>query len=206
MELHVACNDGILDNTSVDFKNFHLAAAGNQVEGFFRIDNLIDYPMKANINASVDLEKLEQVFPIEGLDAKGIFTLNVQAEGKYDSTTNEIPAIDAQMSLEKGYLKHDQYESALDEVAFSAKVKNESSRIEDMHLEVTNFLIGSAGESVTGRLIIDDFDDYSWDMEVSGNMDLEQVEQIYPVEGSTMAGMEALKEYWSGQADSPSIV
>ena len=188
MELHLACRDGILDNTAVDFKNFHLDAAGNLVDGSFRIDNLVDYPMKANVTASVDLEKLEQVFPIEGLDAKGLFTLNLLAEGKYDSTTNEIPAIDAQMSLEKGYLKYDQYESALDELAFEAKVKNESSRIEDMHLEVTNFLIGSAGESVTGRLIVDDFDDYSWDMEVSGNMDLEQIEQIYPVEGSTMTG------------------
>ena len=75
------------------------------MDAVLSIGNLNNFPTKANITASLDLGQLAQMFPVEGIDMRGVFSLNANAEGTYDSTMNTMPVLSAEMALDKGYIK-----------------------------------------------------------------------------------------------------
>ena len=44
------------------------------------------------------------------------------------------------------------------------------------------------GQKIAGDLLLQNFDDYNWDLNVKGGIDLEKITRIFPVEGMTLSG------------------
>jgi len=188
MDLLVDNKTGVIENTLVDVKKLHLDFGSNPVDARLLIENLKDYKMDGNIKAKLNLAELNKMFPMEGLQMKGTYSIDASANGVYDSLKKIIPAINASMSLSNGYVKSSEFPLPLEDLRFTATVKNSSGKMAETFIAVKDFGMLLDGEKLTAELLLQNLDDYTWDLKANGGLDLEKITKIFPIEGMTLAG------------------
>lgn len=188
LDLRVDNPDGVVANTRIDMKKLHLDFGSNPVDARLLIENLRDYRLDANIKARLNLAELTQLFPMEGMEMKGIFAVDASAKGVYDSLKKIMPSVDASLSLASGYVKTTQFPMPMENMAMSATIKNATGKMADTFIAVDNFSMMLDGEKLTATLKLQDLADYTWDLKAAGGMDLGKMTKLFPVEGMTLGG------------------
>jgi hypothetical protein len=188
MDLLIDNKDGAIDNTTVDLKKLHLDFGSNPVDARLLIQNLKDYRMDGNLKAKLNLAELNKMFPMEGLEMKGSYSVDASAKGVYDSIKKVIPTINASMSLTDGYVKSAEFPLPLQELKFQSTIKNTSGKMAETVVAVNDFSMLLDGEKFTANLMLENLDDYTWDIKANGGVDIEKMTKIFPLEGMTLAG------------------
>ncbi|MDH4089922.1 MAG: AsmA family protein [Cyclobacteriaceae bacterium] len=188
VDLLVDNKDGIIDNTIVDLKKLHLDFGSNPVDARALITRIYPTNLDANVSARLNLAELGKMFPMEGLDMKGNYALNLSAKGIYDSVKHIIPAIDASMSLANGYVKSSEFPIPIQDLHFNSTIKSPSGKMEETIINVRDLSMMMDGEKFNADLILQNLKDYNWDLKAKGGIDLEKITKVFPVEGMTIAG------------------
>ena len=188
LDLLIDNKTGVIENTLVDLKKMHLDFGSNPVDARLLIENLKDYRMDGNIKAKLNLAELNKMFPMEGLQMKGMYAIDASAKGVYDSLKKIIPAINASMTLADGYVKSSEFPLPLEDMHFDATVKNTSGKMAETFIAVKGFNMLLDGEKLSAELLLQNLDDYTWDLKANGGVDLEKITKIFPLEGMTLAG------------------
>lgn len=188
MDLQVDNADGVIENTRVDLKNLHLDFGSNPVDARLLVENLRDYRMDALVNAKLNLSELSKMFPLEGLEMRGLFSVNATAKGVYDSLKKIIPAMDARMSLASGYVKSAKFPLPMEDISMSATIKNTSGKMAETLIGVDQFAMNLDGEKLTATMKLQNLDDYTWEVKANGGIDLGKMTKVFPLEGMTLAG------------------
>ncbi|MBK5277866.1 MAG: hypothetical protein JJE09_03275 [Bacteroidia bacterium] len=188
MDLLIDNKDGVIDNTVVDLKKLHLDFGSNPVDAKLLIQNLKDYRMEGNLKAKLNLAELNKMFPMEGLEMKGAFSVEASAKGVYDSINKIIPAINASMSLTDGYVKSAEFPLPLENLKFQSTIKNASGKMAETFIAVKDFSMLMDGETFTSNLTVENLDDYTWEINANGGVDIEKMTKIFPLDGMSLAG------------------
>lgn len=188
LDMLVDNKDGIIDNTVIDIKRFHMDFGNNPVDARALISKIYPTTVDANVKAKLNLAELSKMFPVQGLDMRGNFALDLSAKGVYDSLKKTIPAIDAAMSLASGYIKSSEFPLPLQDLKFNSTIKNTSGKMAETFIAVKDFSMNMDGETFTANMLIQNLDDYTWDVKAKGGIDLEKITKVFPVEGMTLAG------------------
>ncbi len=188
MDLLVDNKTGVIANTLIDLKKLHLDFGSNPVDARMLIENLKDYRMDADVSAKLNLTDLSKMFPMNGMEMKGTFTANAKAKGVYDSIKKIIPAVDVAMALDNGYVKASQFPLPLENLHFTSTVKNASGKMAETIINVKDFAMVMEGEKFTADLLLQNLEDYTWDLKANGGIDIEKITKIFPVEGMALAG------------------
>ncbi|MDN5201584.1 AsmA-like C-terminal region-containing protein [Fulvivirgaceae bacterium BMA10] len=188
MDLLVDNKDGVIDNTLVDLKKFHMEFGSNPIDARLTLRGLTNYNIDTDIAAKLNLGELASMFPMEGLEMKGTYGLNLNAKGTYDSIKQIIPKIDASMTLSDGYIKYAEYPIPMENINVSSTIKNESGKMAETYIDVDNFNLLVDGEKVEGSLALENLDNYTWDAKVNGTVDLEKISKILQLDDMTLKG------------------
>lgn len=188
LDMLVDNKDGVIDNTVIDIKKFHMDFGSNPIDAHALISKMYPTNVDANISAKLNLAELNKMFPVEGLDMKGNYALNLKAKGVYDSLKKTIPAIDAAMSLANGYVKSSEFPLPLQDLKFNSTIKNASGKMAETFIAVNDFSMNMDGEKFSADMLLQNLDDYTWDVKAKGGIDLEKITKIFPLEGMTLAG------------------
>ncbi len=188
LDLLVDNKDGVIENTMVDIQKFHMDMGTNPVDAKILIKDLVRYNTEANISAKLNLQELNQMFPMEGLDMKGTFHVDLDAKGVYDSVQNIIPAINLEMALVGGFIQYSEYPVPLEDIHFRASVVNQSGKMAETIIKMDDFNMIMEGEKLGANMVIQNLDDYQWDVHVHGGVDLAKLTKIFPQEGMTLSG------------------
>src|SRR6478609_4966200 len=188
VDLLVDNKDGIIDNTIIDLKKMHLDFGNNPVDAHALITKMYPTQLDANVAAKLNLAELGKMFPMEGLEMKGNYAINLHAKGVYDSLKKSIPAIDATMSLANGYVKSSEFPLPLQDLAFHSTVKNASGKMAETFITVKNLTMTMDNEKFAADLLLENLDDYTWDLKAKGGIDIEKMTKIFPVEGMKLTG------------------
>ncbi len=189
IDLLVDNKDGILEHTIIDLKKLHLDFGANPVNARALITTLYPTNLDAEVSAALNLAEVDKMFPVKGLDMKGNYALNLVAKGVYDSTKGIFPAMDASMSLAKGYVKSSEFPIPLEDLHFTSTVKNSSGKMAETVIRVNDFSMLMDGQKFTADLLLENLDDYTWDLKAKGGIDLEKITRIFPVEGMSVTGI-----------------
>ncbi len=188
MDLLVDNKDGVVENTIVDLKNLHLDFGSNPIDAKAKITKMYPTNVDASLAAKLNLAELNKMFPMDGLEMKGNYAVNLKANGVYDSLKKLIPAIDAKMTLADGYVKSKDVPLPLDDMHFTALIKNASGKMAETFIDVNDFAMLLDGEKLNADLHLENLDNYTWDLKLKGGIDLEKMTKIFPIEGMTLAG------------------
>jgi len=188
VDLLVDNKDGVIDNTVVDLKKLHLDFGSNPVDARVLITKMYPTNVDAALNARLNLAELNKMFPMEGLEMRGNYEVGMTAKGVYDSLKKIIPAINANMSLANGYIKSSDFPMPMEDMHFTSGIKNTSGQMAETLITVNDFNMVLDGEKVNANLVLQNLDDYTWDLKLKGGIDLEKMTKVFPLEGMTLAG------------------
>ncbi|HEX8039568.1 MAG TPA: AsmA-like C-terminal region-containing protein [Chryseosolibacter sp.] len=188
LDLLIDNTDGDPAHTVIDLKKLHLDFGSNPVDARAHITRLYPTNVDAALAAKLNLAELNKMFPMEGLEMKGNYAINLKANGVYDSLKKSIPAIDATMSLADGYVKSADFPIPMDDIHFSSSIKNATGKMAETFIRVQDFSMLMDGEKLAADLALQNLDNYTWDLKLNGGADLGKITKIFPVEGMTLAG------------------
>ncbi|GGF34745.1 AsmA-like C-terminal region-containing protein [Echinicola rosea] len=177
-----------LDNTQVNIPAFNLTFGSNPVSGRLLLENLVTYDIDGELKGKLDLEELTSIFPIEGMELHGVLDVDAAAKGRYDSVAKIIPAIDAKMTLSNGYVKSEEYPAPIEDLNVHTVIVNNSGKMNDFLVDLSNFGFKLEGEEVKGNMAIKDLDRLNWDGSIHGAVDLGKISKIFPMEEVIMDG------------------
>src|SRR5690606_13951474 len=113
---------------------------------------------------------------------RGNYAIDLKAKGIYDSLKKTIPAIHADVSLVNGFVKSAEFPIPLENMKFTSNVKNTSGNMAETVIRVDDFSMLMEGETFRADLLLQNLNDYTWDLKVVGGIDLEKITKIFPVE------------------------
>ncbi|MEX2335776.1 MAG: AsmA-like C-terminal region-containing protein, partial [Fulvivirga sp.] len=188
MDLLVDNKDGVIDNTRINLKQLHMEFGQNPLDARLLVKNLHNYDMEAEAKGNLNLGQLNSMFPMEGMTMKGSVNIDLKASGIYDSVKQVIPAIDAAITMNNGYVKTADFPSALEDLSFDAKITDQTGKMSDFKAIVNNFNMVMDGEPFRASLILENLNNYTWDLTAKGGVDLAKVSKIMDLKEMILEG------------------
>lgn len=90
VDLLVDNKTGVIENTVIDLKKFHVDFGSNPIDAHALVENLKNYKMDAVVKAKLNLTEMSKMFPMEGMTMTGMFAGALEAKGVYDAV-KKIP-------------------------------------------------------------------------------------------------------------------
>jgi hypothetical protein len=188
VEMRVKNETDAIENTSIQIPTFGMNFGSNPISGRFSLANLVTYDLDGALNGKLNLEELTSIFPIEGMTLKGMLDVNANAKGRYDSVAQIIPTINSQFVLSNGYVKSNDYPAPIEKLNVIAKIQNQTGRMNDFLVDLSQFGFELEDEAIQGKLKISDFSRLNWDGDLNGAVDLGKILTIFPVQDIIMEG------------------
>ena len=189
VDMLVEDKDGNPDNLYVHVKAFNMNLGNNPVKGQLELRSLEPMNVFADIDARLNLAELDQILKIQDLDMRGLFALNLKADGIYDSLKNQFPKINAAMSLDEGYFKTADYDIPVKDFNFKGTVVNETGNLSQTLIRIPAFSMLVGENPLAGTLTLEDLEDYKWDLALEGTLDLTTIGKIIELEDMEVAGL-----------------
>ncbi|WP_291724421.1 AsmA family protein [Bernardetia sp.] len=189
VDMQVINTTADLNNTVIDIKTFGMNLGKNPVNGKVRVQGLEKYDIDANINATVNLAELAEIYPMDSLEIKGMYNLKLLAKGIYDEAQNRIPTIDADMTLKNGYVKSLAYPVPIENLEVEAHAKNNTGQMENTRVDLEKITMQVDGKpfSVVGHT--EGIENLVYDLAIKGELDLATITKIVPLEDMTVTGL-----------------
>jgi hypothetical protein len=188
VDFEVDNKDGVINNTLIDIKNFHMDMGNNPVDAKLRIKGLDKSEINAEILAKVNLEDFNSMIPMHGTTVKGLYELDLKASGVYDTVAATIPTVSAKMNLSNGYVKTADFPIPLESLNIVSSIDNQTGKMEETVIRVDDFNMVIDGEKLSATLLLENLNDYTWDLKMEGGVDLEKMTKIYPLDDMTVTG------------------
>jgi len=188
VDMKVDNKDGIIGNTLVDIRKFNLDLGKNPISGRVKVQGLGKSDIDANVLAKVNLAEITQMFPMEGLTLRGLYNIDLKAKGVYDTLTKRMPAINAKMRLQDGYVKSKDFPAPMEKMNIVAEIMNQTGKMVDTKINVSDFRMVLENEPIQASAYVENLDDYTYDVKVKGAADLTKMTKIYPLDGMTLTG------------------
>lgn len=185
VDLGIANKTGNLDQTEIQLRQFHADFGNNPVDMKAVVIGLNQPEIDAAVTTRLNLEDITRMFPLEGMELKGIFDLKGTAKGVYSEKS--MPVVQAQMGLEKAYAKSAEFPAALENMSFTASMTSDGS-LPNSVLSVSRFHAELDKEPIDMKLEVTHFEDPQFVLDLNGKLDLEKLMKLFPIEGTEMAG------------------
>ena len=187
-DLNVDNKDGVIDNIVVNLKKFHMDMGPNPVDARAYVAGLTNMNVDADVKAKLNLADIQKIYPVDGIDMKGLFTLLVNAKGIYNEKAKKMPTVTANMNLANGYVKSKDFPKPLESLNMSADVSNPTGVLNDTKVTLNKLSFLLDGEPLNASGNFSNFDDVNFDAKVNGTIDLGKMTKIFPLDSMTIAG------------------
>jgi AsmA protein len=181
--------NGKLESTILNIKNIHMDMGGNPVHGYAKIEGYENYFIDTDIKANLNLADIEKMYPIEGVSLKGLFDLDIKAKGEYNNSKKRFPSIDAKMNLTDGYMLFSDYPEPLENIHLISEAINKNGNLSDTKLTIEKLTYTMEGEPFEIKGTVADLENYVYDLKIKGQINLEKITKIYPIEGVNLSGI-----------------
>ena len=177
-----------LNNSVLNIKKFNLNLGKNPINARALIEGLVKSKVDADVVAKIDLQQIGQIFPMKGLTMRGLYSMDLKAKGTYDTLTKAFPQVNAVMSLVNGYIKSDKFPEPIQDLNVKANLVNTNAALASTRLAITELKMVLDGEPFTANGVIENFENYNWDIKAKGKIDLTKITKIYPLTDMTLKG------------------
>jgi len=140
-------NEGTaVDQTTLDMKKIHLEFGKNPVDATFKLKNLINYDMVADIKAHLNLDDMTKIYPLKDTELSGDVKLDIHIDGVYDSINQTIPL--------SGKVDINQLNYAGPDIPKKFGIHSTSAELNARQINVRNFsgFIGNTDLNLSGYL------------------------------------------------------
>lgn len=181
-------SQGPLNTLLADLKNFSMKLGDNPFQASARVQGLENPQVEMQAEGSLNLAELMSIYPMEGLNLKGLMDIALQAKGQYVAEQKIFPAFTARLSLKDGYVKSKSFPEAIEAIQMNMNAENPTGQMAATLVNLENMSFKLAGEPFSLKGKVQDLNDIRYDMAAIGIIDLEKMTRIFPLEGMTLKG------------------
>lgn len=197
IDLHVKKEGESLEATEVNLNKFHLDLGQNPVDITAKTKGIESIEMLVDAAIHLNLEEVAGFYPIDGLDIKGNIDLDAKVNGTYNE--NSLPDVTAELKLENGYVKSSEVPAPITDLTVHASAKSQGGDMVNSMLEVETFKMSFDGNPFEAYLHVENFEDYTYNTKVTGQVDIGNIMKIFPQEGIDLEGIIAANLETSGK-------
>lgn len=141
----------------------------------------------------IDLKSILSLIPgmyqsqLSGLNAGGTLAFDGQVKGTYNE--DEMPQVAARLSVADGSIQHPEVAAAIDKINIETSFDVPSADLTAARFDIATFSMEVEGEPISGRLALQDFEDFKWDFALEGRTDLGKMTAIFPIENTEIKGL-----------------
>lgn len=176
-----------LKNTRIDIPTFRAKLGDDPIQGHLRMSRLDSGTVDARLLGRLRLDELRYLLPLDSLNLRGRFDVDLTAKGWLTKT--RFPVTNARMRLQDGYAKSATVAEPLEAVNAQAQLLNTTGTRAGTRLVIPALMARFAGEPLALSGTIQDFANYAYDLKANGKVDLGKLTQLFPLEGTRLAGL-----------------
>jgi AsmA protein len=187
-ELVVDNKERILDSTVIDLKTFHVDLGKHPVHGQVKVEGFHKPRINADVFADVEIATLERLFPVPKLKLKGKANFELKANGTIDNKTSTIPAFSLNLKLTDGLVRYDSLPRPISNIQFHLNAENKTGKLENTMVDFRQIHAEVDDNVLHGFAKLSGYPDTQIDADIDADLDLEDLEKIYPVDGYQVKG------------------
>jgi hypothetical protein len=123
----------------------------------------------------------------EEVKTAGSLSFGGGVKGQFND--NQMPAFNLNLEVADAMFQYPDLPTAATEININANIDNTDGEIDHTTVEVSQFHINLGGNPFDASLKVSDLNDVKWDLNIKGVIDLKNVGEIMPMEGTTLAGI-----------------
>ena len=117
---------------------------------------------------------------LEGITAGGTINFDGLVKGTFNN--NSMPKVAANLSVDNGSIRYSAYDIPIEKINIKADFDYPSADLRETSLNINQFSMLVDGEKFESYLKLKDLENYTWDFGFDGNVDLEKITRIVPLE------------------------
>lgn len=123
---------------------------------------------------------------LEGLEVGGNINFNGTARGLYNDQS--LPTVMASLNIENGNIQYEEFPIPIEQINMKTALNVPGDNMNAMTFDMPLFSLSLDGEQMTSTLHFENLENYTWDFGFEGNVDLEKLFNIVPLDSMTMKG------------------
>ncbi len=185
----LSCPDHDYRHISASIDNIDVKALGNHITGFFRVKNIDDFPVEANLDMFVRLSEIKQFYPLDSVELNGVLTAKLTSSGYYQAQKNMFPKTEATFKVENASVKTKYYPAPIEKIAVDLIVKNKEGTLADLVVNAQPISFEFEGSPFVVKADLTNFDNIVYDITSKGKLDLGRIYRVFAYEGWDVKGV-----------------
>ncbi|NHM06757.1 hypothetical protein G4D82_05965 [Flavobacterium sp. CYK-4] len=144
--------------------------------------------IKADIQASLDLKKLDQAIGFENMTLAGLLKMNLKANGAYNKALSIFPVTKGIISMKGVDIQTQYYPRPIKNINMLASVSNGSGRFAESKVVINPASFVFEGQPFYLKASFDNFDNVAYNLKAKGTIDLGKVYKVFAMKGLNMNG------------------
>lgn len=195
-DLNLLNQSGALNQTTIDAKNINIVMGQNVIAGRLLLQGLDHYHIDLDLDAKVKLDEIKDFYPLQGTQLKGNLVLDATAKGLVDLDNQRFPVVNGMAKLSNGYLKTQDVNLPIEQLNFNARFQSTGTTA-GSEVDVQNLSLLLDGDRFGGQIKVTDFDQFIYDLNLMGTINLSKLLKIVPLESVAAKGTIEMKDFKS---------
>lgn len=195
LDMAVSSPDNDLDAMDINIPTFHADLGQHPLDGRVKIHRLDRMEIDGALKGKLNLADVTTFYPIEGTELKGLFAIDAQAKGIYDTLAGTFPKVDAKMSLDDGFVKNADYPTTISDLHFHANLQDADEQLTSARFDMADFHFLLDEEPIDGSLNVVNLENPAYQLAAKGRLDLAKLMQLYPIEGTDISGIVQINDF-----------
>lgn len=123
---------------------------------------------------------------LEGVTAGGEVNFDGFVKGKVTETL--LPTVNTKLGIKGGSIRYAEYPIPMDQINVATELNIPGDNMDNMSFDMTKFHMLVDGEEVSSTMSFKNLANYTWAFSLLGNLDLEKILKIVPIEDTELKG------------------
>ena len=141
----------------------------------------------------------------EQMKTEGNFAFDGFIKGVYNDSLGQMPAFNFNLQVADAMFQYPDLPSAVKNIAVDLKINSEQDKMESMEIMLNKFHLDMGSNPIDAKALVklqNSFDAYDLDADVNANLNLGELTQFYPIDGTILKGLFSVNAKIKGIYDS----
>jgi AsmA protein len=188
LNLAVNCADSLYQHTRIALNNLSVKAGKNYLKAKAVIGNLAETPVDASLDAQIQLQELQQFYPLEQIQLKGKLQANGLVKGNYQPEKKQFPLTTLEAKLTDGWIKTPYYPNPIEQIQVITKVACPTTNTKDLSIDIPTASMLFEQSPFQLKASFADLTDIRYLLDANGVLNIGKIYQVFAIKGYDVNG------------------
>lgn len=188
LTMHAWCPDNDYKKSIFKIDTIYAKVLNNFINGSANVSSMNDFPLEANLHASINLAEIKQCYPLDSLDIGGILKFDINTKGKYAPAKKLFPKTLANINWQHGSIQTKYYPHPIENIEVAAKASDDDGSMRSLNVLIEPASFQFEGRPFTLNASLKNFDNLLYDVKAKGEIDIGRIYQVFSQQGINVKG------------------